>query len=55
MAQTTATIDEFVNGRMVLGIGVSHQVTSSDEPLHPIRIGGPDDAIGWPSPPVLPG
>jgi F420-dependent oxidoreductase-like protein len=27
MAQTTATIDEFANGRMVLGIGVSHQVT----------------------------
>jgi F420-dependent oxidoreductase-like protein len=27
MAQTAATIDEFSNGRMVLGIGVSHQVT----------------------------
>jgi len=27
MAQTTATIDEFSGGRMVLGIGVSHQVT----------------------------
>src|SRR5215208_6944025 len=27
MAQTTATIDEFADGRMVLGIGVSHQVT----------------------------
>jgi alkanesulfonate monooxygenase SsuD/methylene tetrahydromethanopterin reductase-like flavin-dependent oxidoreductase (luciferase family) len=27
MAQTAATIDEFANGRMVLGIGVSHQVT----------------------------
>ena len=27
MAQTTATIDEFSGGRMVLGIGVSHKVT----------------------------
>jgi probable F420-dependent oxidoreductase len=27
MAQTAATIDEFSGGRMVLGIGVSHQVT----------------------------
>jgi alkanesulfonate monooxygenase SsuD/methylene tetrahydromethanopterin reductase-like flavin-dependent oxidoreductase (luciferase family) len=27
MAQTAATIDEFAGGRMVLGIGVSHQVT----------------------------
>jgi alkanesulfonate monooxygenase SsuD/methylene tetrahydromethanopterin reductase-like flavin-dependent oxidoreductase (luciferase family) len=27
MAQTAATIDEFANGRMVLGIGVSDQVT----------------------------
>jgi F420-dependent oxidoreductase-like protein len=27
MAQTAATIDEFSSGRMVLGIGVSHQVT----------------------------
>jgi F420-dependent oxidoreductase-like protein len=26
-AQTAATIDEFSNGRMVLGLGVSHQVT----------------------------
>ena len=26
-AQTTATIDEYSNGRMVLGIGVSHKVT----------------------------
>ncbi|HXE99998.1 MAG TPA: LLM class flavin-dependent oxidoreductase [Solirubrobacterales bacterium] len=27
MAQTAATIDEFSGGRMVLGLGVSHQVT----------------------------
>src|SRR5215212_7888722 len=27
MAQTAATIDEFSGGRMVLGIGISHQVT----------------------------
>jgi F420-dependent oxidoreductase-like protein len=27
MAQSTATIDEFSGGRMVLGIGVSHQIT----------------------------
>src|SRR5215217_6053530 len=27
MAQTAATIDEFSSGRMVLGLGVSHQVT----------------------------
>jgi alkanesulfonate monooxygenase SsuD/methylene tetrahydromethanopterin reductase-like flavin-dependent oxidoreductase (luciferase family) len=27
MAQTTATIDEFSDGRMVLGLGVSHRVT----------------------------
>src|SRR5215216_7168798 len=27
MAQTAATIDEFAGGRMVLGLGVSHQVT----------------------------
>jgi F420-dependent oxidoreductase-like protein len=27
MAQTTATIDEFSRGRMVLGLGVSHRVT----------------------------
>ena len=27
MAQTAATIDEFANGRIVVGIGVSHQVT----------------------------
>ena len=27
MAQAAATIDEFSGGRMVLGLGVSHQVT----------------------------
>lgn len=27
MAQTAATIDEYSNGRMVLGLGVSHRVT----------------------------
>src|SRR6266540_1988687 len=39
MAQTVATIDEFSGGRMVLGIGVSHQITV--ENWHGARIEKP--------------
>jgi probable F420-dependent oxidoreductase len=39
MAQTTATIDEYSGGRMVLGLGVSHRVTV--ENWHGARIDKP--------------